>query len=387
MRDRILLIGRCLALPILALAIASAAQAQTYTFSTLYSFKDNLTDPQNSTAPVIVDTSGNLYGTGLGGRFGFGVVFKVTPAGKLVVLHSFKGAPTDGDTPFTGLTRDASGNLYGTTSAGGSHSLGTVFKLTPSGRETILHSFDGTDGDSPNAVTLDSKGNVYGTTPFGGGNSEGVAFEIDTGGHFSILHTFCSLSECADGDEPIGNLVLDSAGNIYGTTGNIVGHGTVFKLTTAGVETILHTFNGTDGDDPDSLTLDSKGNLFGSTFAGGTHQFEGTLFKLPQAGGSLTTLYNFCAVSRCKDGKLILGPIAIDNSGNIFGVALESAGNTGSVVWEFSAAGKETHLYTFPRNVMSMAGLAIDSAGNLYGTTYGGGSNGRGSVFKLTRAK
>ncbi len=387
MRDRILLISQCFMLAIATLAVPSATQAQTYTFSTLYTFKDNGTDPQNSTSPVIVDASGNVYGTGLGGRFGFGVVFKVTPAGKLTVLHSFKGGTSDGDTPFTGLARDAKGNLYGTTSAGGRHSLGTVFKIAPSGRATILHSFDGTDGDGPNGVTLDSEGNIYGTTPFGGGNNEGVAFEIDTGGRFSILHTFCSLSECADGDEPIGNLTLDAAGNIYGTTGNIIGNGTVFKLTTTGVETVLHTFDGTDGNDPDSLTLDSTGNLYGTTLAGGTHQFEGTLFKLPKNGGALTTLYNFCAVSQCKDGRTILGPIAMDNSGNVYGVAMESAGNTGPVVWEFSAAGKESHLYTFPRNVISMAGLVIDSAGNLYGTTYSGGENVRGSVFKLTLLK
>lgn len=376
---------RWIGLAALVLSLAAAAQAQTYTFSTLYSFKNNGTDPEFSTAPVIVDSSGNLYGTAGAGRFGLGAVFKVTPAGKLSVLHSFKGAPADGDTPFTGLTRDTAGNLYGTTNAGGSHSLGTVFKLTPSGHETILHSFNSTDGNSPNGVTLDSAGNIYGTTAFGGGNSEGVAFEINTGGQFTLLHTFCSLSGCADGDEPIGNLVVDSAGNIYGTTGNIIGFGTVYKLTKTGVQTILHTFNFNDGDDPNALILDSKGILHGAAYDGGTHS-QGTLFTLPKGGGTLTTLYNFCGKSRCTDGKLIPGPIAIDKSGNTFGVGFESAGNTGSVVWEFSAAGKESVLYTFP-NSTSMAGLAIDSAGNLYGTTYDGGTNGVGSVFKLTLAK
>ena len=247
-----------------------------------------------------------------------------------------------------GLAGDAKGNLYGTTSAGGRHSLGTVFKIAPSGRATILHSFDGTDGDGPNGVTLDSEGNIYGTTPFGGGNNEGVAFEIDTGGRFSILHTFCSLFECADGDEPIGNLTLDAAGNIYGTTGNIIGNGTVFKLTTMGVRTCCTLLTG----------LMARSGLCNARLHGQSvwddpcrwhSPVRRNLVQAAQDDGALTTLYNFCAVSQCKTAERPRSH-SYGQFRNVYGVAMESAGNTGPVVWEFSAAGKESHLYTFPRN-------------------------------------
>jgi hypothetical protein len=111
---------------------------------------------------------------------------------------------------------------------------------------------------------------------------------------------------------------------------------------------------------------------------------QGTVFKLPKAGGTLTTLYNFCAASRCKDGKSPEGPVQFDKSGNIYGTTLQSAGNPGSAVWEVSATGKETVLYTFAKYVEAMAGLTIDSGINLCATS-NGGANGVGPVFKLRR--
>ena len=363
-----------------------SASADFY-FSTLYNFQSTGNNPYFPTAPVTLDALGNLYGTtSYGGEFSEGTVFKITKAGTFSVLHNFEGGSTDGSSPFTGLVRDSKGNLYGTTNGGGSSGYGTVFKLTSSGQETILYSFtNGGDGNSPNPITLDAADNIYGTS-FGGANGFGVAYKINANDVFNTLYSFCSLSDCADGDDPIGNLVLDSAGNIYGTTQAVVGNGVVYKLTPEGVETVLHSFVGTDGIGPESLTLNANGSLYGLAQGGGTHQ-QGTLFKLPKAGGSLTTLYNFCSASRCKDGKYPEGPVVFDKSGNIYGTALQSSGNTGSVVWELSAAGKETVLYTFAKNVEIMAGLAIDAAGNLYGTTFNGGANGAGSVFKLTLKK
>jgi uncharacterized repeat protein (TIGR03803 family) len=387
MPNRILRIGQCLTLTMLSLGVISRAQAQTFAFSTLYNFQNTGKSPYFPTAPVTIDASGNLYGTtSYGGEFSQGTVFEITKAGKFSVLHNFKGGSTDGSSPFTGLVRDAKGNLYGTTNGGGSSDYGTVFKVTSSGQETVIYSFsNGADGNSPNPITLDAADNIYGTS-FGGANGFGLAYEINANDVFNTLYSFCSLSGCADGDDPIGNLALDSAGNIYGTTQAVVGNGIVYKLTPEGVETVLHSFDGTDGIGPTSLTLDVDGNLYGTNQGGGAHQ-QGTLFKLPKSGGSLTTLYNFCAASRCKDGKFPEGPVQFDKSGNIYGTALQSSGNTGSVVWELSATGKETVLYTFAKNVEVMAGLTIDAAGNLYGTTFNGGANGAGSVFKLTLTK
>ncbi len=387
MRNKILGIGQGLVLTVVALGFASAAQAQTYTFSTLYSFQSNGKDPQFSTAPVTIDSAENLYGTSIdGGDFGFGSVFKLTKTGVFSILHSFNGGTTDGESPFTRLVRDVKGNLYGTTDSGGSLGFGAVFKLTPSGHETIIYNFaNQADGNGPATLTLDSVGNIYGTS-VGGANGAGLVFEIDTHNTFSVLYAFCSLPGCADGRDPIGNLVLDSAGNIYGTTQALVDDGTVFKLTTAGVETVLHSFNGNDGITPDSLTAAAHGDLYGTTDGGGTHQ-QGTSFKLSENGGSLSTLYNFCALSHCKDGKDPEGPVRLDKSGNFYGTALQGANNMGSVVWEVSASGKITVLHTFAKGVEVMAGLTMDSAGNLYGTTFDGGTNALGSVFKLTLVK
>jgi uncharacterized repeat protein (TIGR03803 family) len=383
MRNRIFTIGQCLVLAMVGLCIAASAQAQTYTFSTLYSFENN----GNGTLfpnGVIIDSPGNLYGTSEnGGRFGLGEVFELTKGGAFSVLHSFKGGATDGENPFAGVVRDAKGNLYGATSGGGSHGYGTVFKLTSPNRETILYNFISiADGYSPGGVLLNSAGNLYGTAS-GGATSYGFVFEISTADKYSVLYNFCSLPNCADGDDPALSLI-DTAGNLYGTTSNIIGHGVIFELTPKGVETVLHTFDGTDGDLPESVLLDSEGNLYGATYDGGAHEW-GTLFSLPQAGGTLTTLYNFCSLSRCDDGKSPLGAVR-DTSGNYYGTALQAADNTGAVVWEVNSEGKETVLYTFAEGVQASP-LIIDSAGNLYGTTSNGGANSEGSVFKLTLVK
>jgi uncharacterized repeat protein (TIGR03803 family) len=357
MTNRMSGIRQYLILAMFTLGITSFAQSQTYTFSTLYSFQSNGNGPYFPTAPVVVDAPGNLYGTASsGGDFGVGAAFKISKAGKFSILHTFKGGSSDGSSPFAGLARDANGNFYGTTSEGGTSGYGTAFKITPSGQETILYNFtNGTDGNSPGTVTLDSADNIYGTS-FGGVNGFGLVYKIDANDVFNVLYSLCSLSGCADGDTPIGNLVLDSSGNIYGTTQAVVGNGNVYKLTPQGDETVLHSFGGTDGIGPASLTLNASGYLYGLADGGGTHQ-QGTLFKLRKAGGTLTTVYSFCSASRCKDGKFPEGPVQFDKSGNIYGTTLQSAGNAGSVVWEVSATGKETVLHTFAESVEAMAGV------------------------------
>lgn len=269
-------IVHCIALPIVALALAFTAQAQTYTYSVLYSFKNNGNDPQNADAALIVDGSGNLYGTSFsGGSSNLGTVFKVTKSGKMTVLHNFQGGNSDGNGPSASLMRDSVGNLYGTTKYGGNLGYGVVFELSSTNQETILYSgFDGNigvTGSAPNNVVRDSAGNLYGTTQGGGIYQEGLAFKIDTNNNFSILHNFCSTGYpfCPDGGNP--QALITTGGNLYGTTGvwGAIERGTVYEMTPDGVITTLHSFGGTyDGGDGmypnNSLRQDAKANVYGS---------------------------------------------------------------------------------------------------------------------------
>jgi uncharacterized repeat protein (TIGR03803 family) len=239
-----------------------------------HSFASN-PDGADPHGALVGDAQGNGYGTTQygGTAGGYGTVFKLAPNGTLTLLHSFAGTP-DGEDPQAGLYRDAAGNLYGTTQYGGTAGgYGTVFKLARDGNLTLLHSFAGTpDGENPYAaLAADSAGNGYGTTKYGGtAGGYGTVFKIDRTGHFSLLHSFAGNP---DGVNPVSSVVVDPAGNVYGTTfyGGESGYGTVFEIDTTGKLTILHSFTGTsDGSNPMAgLTLDATGNLYGATTEGG----------------------------------------------------------------------------------------------------------------------
>jgi len=255
-------------------------------------------DGSGPIAGVIRDSAGNLYGTtGYGGDMncgvsvGCGVVYMLDTAGHQTVLHTFMGG-ADGQLP-VGLIRDSVGNLYGTTANGGSACCGVVFRLDRSGHEKVLHAFTGgNDGGNPGAgVIRDSEGNLYGTTIAGGTDGFGVVYKLDTAGQETALYSFTGA---ADGGNPIAGVIRDSAGNLYGTTlygGNLVncpateftpaGCGVVFKLDTAGNETVLYSFTGgADGGVPDAGVIrDPAGNLFGTTLQGGK-KAGGVVFAL-----------------------------------------------------------------------------------------------------------
>ncbi len=306
---------------------------------------------------LISDAAGNLYGTTeYGGTYGCGVAFELTPesGGSWTekVLHSF-GDSTDGISPSqAGLIFDAAGNLYGTTS----NKQGTVFELTPTKdggwTEKILHSFNGTDGGFPFAgLTIDAAGNLYGTTYEGGTYNSGTVFELTPtkGGGWTekVLHSF---GNGADGAFPRAGLIFDSAGNLYGTTSqggaynscmptiprnNISTCGTVFELTPkAGgrwTERVLYSFNhnGTDGYDPlAGLIFDAAGNLYGTTSMGGSENGRGcflgcgTVFELtPTKGGGWTekVVHNFDGT----DGVSPSAGLIIDAAGNLYGTTNE----------------------------------------------------------------
>lgn len=378
---------------------------------------------------VIFDAAGNLYGvtTYGGGHENAGTVFKLTPSasGKWTetVLYSFCSATscTDGDGPFGGLILDSNGNLYGTTVAGGTGQVGTVFKLAPDGKggwiETVLHSFSDSDNDGSEpfaGVVMDPQGNLYGTTTYGGSGGVGTAFQLSLNADGtwteSVLHSFCSASNCTDGENPYGPLTLDSAGNLYGMTysgGNIAcnpfyGCGTVFELTPGAngewTETVLHTFNRTDGDGPsEGLIFDAAGNLYGTTEYGGDLGCDhpvgcGTVFELtPGANGEWTetVLHSFYKYPKNPASGLIF-----DGSGNLYGTTLQGGTYDGGTLFKLTpGTGGWTPmpLYSFrsKRGDEPEGTLVFDSAGNLYGSTIDGGrfnncDQACGVVFEIT---
>ncbi len=250
----------------------------------LHSFDD--TDGSSPYAGLIMDAKGNLYGTTETGGKGYGVVFKMNKKGTETVLHTFaRGA--DGAFPYAGLVMDAKGNLYGTTESGGTPEVGTVFKVDKAGTETVLYSFKrAPDGYGPyGGLVADAKGNLYGAAYDGGTHAFGTVFKVTKTGKETVLYNFAGGS---DGANPRSGLVMDAKGNLYGTTyvGG-AGHGTVFKVTSKGKETVLYRFTGgTDGSLPfGDLVMDAQGNLYGTAIDAGDLSCGagvgcGTVFKL-----------------------------------------------------------------------------------------------------------
>jgi uncharacterized repeat protein (TIGR03803 family) len=371
------------------MAVAELASAQT--FSVLYSFQ-NKTDGSNPQVSLFLN---GIYGTTfLGGDPGCacGTVFELLPNGTFSTLHTFVG--TDGANPIGALIADASGNLYGTTSQGGTGALaaGTIFKLAPPAHpgglwiETVLYTFTGgTDGGRPYAGLIrDSAGNLYGTTNVGGAFNHGTVFRLDTAGKETVLHSF---SGSPDGAYPYAGLIRDNAGNLYSTTndGGAFNSGTIFRLDTRGKETVLHSFNGTtDGAHPSAgLTLDGAGNLCGTANQGGTGQ-EGTIFKLSKTG-QFTVLHGFTQRVQGTNpaAGVVLGP-----TGSFYG-ATSQGGNLDDdgTVFELNlSTGSFTLLHTFASGNFGnypYTGLILDPAGNIYGATESGGTGQRGLIYKI----
>ena len=349
----------------------------------LHSFKGG-TDGGGPNGGVVRDAAGNLFGTTAhGGAFGNGTVFKLDTTGQETVLYSFTGG-VDGAIPLAGLIRDAAGNLYGTTEAGGDltcnggSGCGTVFKLDSAGQENVLHSFTGKDGTSPIAgVIRDAAGNLYGTTPQGGPFSSGTVFKLDSNGKETVLYNFTGGRGGTDGVYPDGALVRDAAGNLYGATayGGNYSFGTVFKVDSTGKETVLYRFyGGWNGFNPvGGLIMDKAGDLYGATEGGGVF-FDGTVFKLSPVS-SKPVLHSFAGGT---DGSLPVAGVIADTAGNLYGTTqygggVACFGGGCGTVFKLDKTGKETVLYSFTGGAdgaAPVAGLVRDAAGNLYGTAY-----------------
>jgi uncharacterized repeat protein (TIGR03803 family) len=366
----------------------SCAPWSTYPFSALYSFAGG-TDGAAPGANLIQASNGSFYGVTNGGEVttDYGTMFKITPSGTETVLHNFSTAGGDGVNPSGALVQDGTGNFYGTTFKGGALGYGTIFKVTPSGIETVLHTFGGAnDGQKPNdGLTLGSDGNFYGTTSAGGVNGQGTVFRMTPSGTETVLYSLGATA--SDASLPGTALVPGSNGSFYGTTvgGGANGWGAVFKITTAGAETVLYSFTGgNDGALPyAALALGGDGKCYGTTTFGGTNQL-GTVFQITQAG-SLTTLYSFAGGS---DGANPRASLVQAADGNLYGsTAGGSVATDYGTVFKITPTGTETVIYNFTDagdGATPYSALTIGSDMSFYGTTSAGGTHGDGTVFKLT---
>ncbi|HEX8814327.1 MAG TPA: choice-of-anchor tandem repeat GloVer-containing protein [Terriglobales bacterium] len=371
----------------------------------LYSFTGD--DGSLPYPALILDGNGNLYGTTIyGGSEGAGTVFELSPSkGKWTekVLLSFDGG-SGGANPDGPVVFDGKGNLYGTTFQGGAGGAGVVFELSPTKNgwtETVLHSFSGPDGaDSEAAVVFDAKGNLYGTTTYGGTYGDGAVFELTpSNGKWTekVLHSFNPSG--TDALFPEAAVIVTSKGTLYGTTygGGSNGAGAVFELSPGSggswTEKVLHSFNlnGTDGIQPEApLVMDAKGNLYGTTPAGGNDD-AGTIFRLTGNGkGAWNEKILYSA--HPSGGSGLFAPLTFDASGDLYTSTVGGGAYTYGAVLELKPANggawTETLLHSFDPatgdGLQSTSGVVFDQNGNMYGTTEDGGTTGSGVVFEIS---
>jgi uncharacterized repeat protein (TIGR03803 family) len=409
---------------ILGLLLATIQPAHAQSFTTIYAFTGGA-DGSSPFGSLIKDKAGNVYGTAsLGGiqssectlnGTGCGTVFELVHTGSswsFNLLHSFGGYPVDGASPENeSLTFDKAGNLYGTTIEGGTggcdlDGCGTVFKLTPSENgwtESELYLFPGGNNVSQpdSGLVVDKKGNLYGASFDGGNYFYGAVYQVTAGGTERLVYSFTGK---ADGGGPFGGLLLDRKGNLYGTTyaGGTAGAtcgssgcGTVFKIAPDGTETVLYSFaGGTDGQSPYAgVIMDKLGNLYGTTWAGGGTACGGLgcgiVFKLAP-DGTETILHSF----ESSEGAGLWGGVILDAKGNLYGTA-SSGGVSPSccgTVYELTPSGgtwTATVLHSFGDGTdgNSPHGSLLLKGGILYGTAQLGGAYNQGTVFAINPRK
>jgi hypothetical protein len=434
---------------LIVIATAPGNAAPRYWLKILHNFctQQDCVDGSGSLAALAMDTSGALYGTASNGGVGNGgAVFQLTYSSTADKWHYDRldslcrtPACAHGSQPLSKLVVDTSGNLYGTTPNGGTKGGGTVFEVVrQSGTPKIktLYNFDvsASGGAVPNAeltyagaetgAPYDGVSPLYGTTSAGSPNGYGGAFMLkNTGAHWReiALYDFCAQTDCADGARPAAGLTVASDGTLYGTTlfggtSDNGGHGVVFSLKSSrGVvhETVLHAFcsaaNCADGGHnyvgnsdyavSSPLLIDSAGNLFGAAPTGGAHGGGccGVLFKIVPNGASsqYTVLYDFCAQAQCTDGSIPNGGLVMDDTGNLFGTTATGGGHDidefevgGGTVFELSGSTLRT-LYAFcakpdcTDGKYPVSGVIMDGSGNIFSTTLEGGTQGSGTVFEL----
>ena len=371
-----------------AAAIGSSAQ----TFTTLVQFNGS-----NGASPtqLLQGMNGNFYGTTETGDSP-GTVFEMTPSGVVATLYAFSGG-SDGKFP-AGMVLANSGNFYGTTVGVQRNcakiGCGTVFKITPRGALTTLHTFHSTDGADPYSLALGIDGNLYGTTPSGGNIKScvnnfiagcGTVYKITPTGQFTTLYVFCLQKGCPDGEDPVAPLLQASNGIFYGAADLgggtakkcVQGCGTIFQITPAGTFSVLHRFEGTDGGGPSGLIQGSDGLLYGTAAA-----TIDTIFDI-STSGTLTTLFNF----NVSDGEFTNGVIQATD-GNFYGTTTAGGANGFGNIFQLTPTGMFTVLHDFSGTDGQLPnGVSQATDGKLYGTTTLGGltncANGCGTIFSL----
>jgi len=310
------------------------------TLTMIYSFcqpPNRCTDGAYPFAGLIQATDGDFYGTTAeGGANGHGTVFKISPSGTLATLHSFcsENGCADGQYPDAVLVQAVDGDFYGTTYSGGANGFGTVFKINPSGALTTLHSFCSesgcTDGQYPDVGLVQAiDGNLYGITYAGGASGDGTVFKMTPSGKLTTLHSFDST----DGQYPLAGLVQATDGSFYGTTdeGGAAGFGTVFKITASGTLTTLHSFDSTDGAEPSgALVQAADGSFYGTTAYGGASNF-GTAFKIT-ASGTLATLHSFGS----GEGIVPYTGLIQDTNGTFYGTTVRGGADNHGTLFSLS---------------------------------------------------
>ncbi|MEP6811201.1 MAG: choice-of-anchor tandem repeat GloVer-containing protein, partial [Chthoniobacterales bacterium] len=360
----------------------SPASAQTFT--QLYS----LTAAEGSpiTGRILQASDGNFYGTAQqGGTNSVGTFFKLAADGTFTVLHSFGSVAGEGQYPNAGVIQAIDGNFYGTTGAPGG---GTIYKMTPAGMLTTLYTLgtQSTDGRFPYAPLVQSAdGTFYGVTYQGGPDDTGTIFKVTTNGTpggttFTTLHSFAAQAGGVndEGANPYGPLIVGVDGNIYGTTysGGANHHGTIFQITPAGAFTTLHVFSATEGECRGALVRDSSGVFYGTS----SNQPQGSVFQFvtdgSMAGTAVTTLYSFTGGS---DGGGFVAGVVINSDGDLYGVTLLNGANGNGTLFRLTPGGPLTTLHAFgagSEEAQPHAGVIIGSDGNVYGTT-------KSTIFKL----
>jgi uncharacterized repeat protein (TIGR03803 family) len=414
-----------------AAAPASSRHARESSETTLYNFcdQDDCKDGKEPLSTATPDGQGNVYGaTVIGGgsnqlcSTGCGTIYEIRqrhgfPAYHHIYTFCSQKNCADGSNPIGTLVRDIDGNLYGVTSDLGKHGHGTVFKVTPKGKLTVLYAFCAksscSDGGSPGSTSIDltyagaSSGQVYdgvsplyGTTFVGGSGNAGTLYKLEPTDKakwkYSVIYKFCSLASCADGAHPDG-IIADDSGTLYGQTVSGNGFGTVFKFSGSTLS-VLYTFcrqsNCTDGNKPrGGVAVDKNGNVFGIAQEGGSANL-GVLYEVT-ASGNYSILHNFCSETDCTDGYTPVASPVLDKSGSLYGTTVGGGAlgqrNGGGVVYRYKGSNYQV-LYNFcPDHPTCSDGVSpntpvtLDAAGNIFGTTIGGGTTfgGNGVVFEV----
>jgi uncharacterized repeat protein (TIGR03803 family) len=385
-----------LTLLVICFLAGAVVPAQAQTVTTLYDFVTNSSVTQQPSGVIAQGRDGNFYGiTQSPDR---GTIYKVTPSGTFTLLHTMASDLSEGAN-CNGLILGSDGNFYGTCLYGGANSigngLGTIIKVTPAGVLTVLHSFTGqnargsTDGCYPRGVPVQaSDGNFYGTgQQCGTSGGDGIAYKLTPAGVYTVIYNFTGSTN--DGAQPFGALIQGSDGNLWGIT---TSSPTIFKLSTAGVIKAVYTFGCCGTPAQAGLVQGPDGNFYGTTEGIGANN-QGEVFKVTQAG-VLTVLHSFN--NAVDHGAFPVLPLSLGTDGNFYGVATDCGGGgcspLGANIFEITSKGAFTDLYNFPlvgsnNDSVPESPLFLSTNGKFYSTTQLGGTGGDGTFYSLTNGQ